>query len=249
MAALGLIAGLLTAVRMGRRSGIDPDRMWNLGIVAVIAGILGSKLLLIVNEWGYYSQHLKQLFSLSILQAGGVFSGGLLLSVFCCYLYAARYRMPKLKTADCFAPGIAIGHALGRLGCFAAGCCYGKPTNLPWGVVFKNPLANELVGTPLGVRLHPTQIYEFLAEALIFAALMKLFRHKSFDGEIAALYMFLYGTVRYFLEFLRGDPGRGELFGGIMSVTQFISILLVIGAGIMWVACSGRRSTAVRAAV
>jgi phosphatidylglycerol---prolipoprotein diacylglyceryl transferase len=243
LAALGLIVGLMVTVRLGRRSGIDPDQMWNLGIIAVLAGVVGSKLLLFVMDWDTYVRH----FSFSNLQAGGVFSGGLLLSILCCYLYARRVRMPKLKTADSFAPGIAIGHAIGRLGCFAAGCCYGKPTSLPWGVTFTNPLSYQLAGTPLNVRIHPTQIYEALAEGLIFVVLIMVFRRKSFDGQIAALYMFLYGIARYFLEFLRADPERGLMFGGVMTVTQFIAILLVIGGGIMWVACSNYHSRAVTA--
>jgi phosphatidylglycerol---prolipoprotein diacylglyceryl transferase len=243
LAALGLVLGLVITVRLGRRSGVDPDQMWNLGIIAVIAGIVGSKLLLFINDWDTYGRH----FTFSSLQAGGVFSGGLLLSILCCYLYARKTRMPKLKTADSFAPGIAMGHAIGRLGCFAAGCCYGKQTNLSWGVTFTNPLANQIAGTPLNVRLHPTQVYEALAEGLIFAVLITLFRRKSFDGQIAALYMFLYGIARYFLEFLRADPERGSMFGGVMTVTQFISILLVVGGAIMWVACSNYRSRAVAA--
>jgi len=247
LAALGLIVGLVVTVRLGRRSGVDPDQMWNLGIIAVLAGIIGSKVLLIINDWDTYGQHPREIFRLSTLQAGGVFSGGLLLSILCCYLYAVRHRMPKLKTADSFAPGIAIGHAIGRLGCFAAGCCYGKPTDLPWGVTYTNPLTHQLVGTPLNVRLHPTQIYEFLAESCIFIVLITLFRRKSFDGQIAALYMFLYGIARYFLEFVRADPERGSMFGGVMTVTQFISILLVIGGAIMWIACSNYHSRAVAA--
>ena len=247
LAALGLVLGLIITVRLGRRSGVDPDQMWNLGIIAVLAGIIGSKILLIINDWDYYSSHLREIFTPTTLQAGGVFSGGLLLSIVCCYLYAVRHKMPKLKTADSFAPGIALGHAIGRLGCFAAGCCYGKPTNLPWGVTFTNPLTHQLVGAPLNIPLHPTQIYEFLAEGIIFVVLMTLFRRKNFDGQIAAVYMFLYGIARYFLEFLRADPERGSMFGGVMTVTQFISILLVIGGGVMWVACSTYRSRAVAA--
>jgi phosphatidylglycerol---prolipoprotein diacylglyceryl transferase len=247
LAALGLIVGLMVAVHLGRRSRIDPEKMWNEGIIAVIAGVLGAKLLLIINDWSRYSKHPAEIFSLATLQAAGVFSGGLLLAILACYLYAVRAQMPKLKTADAFAPGIAIGHAFGRLGCFAAGCCYGKATNLPWGVTFKNPLANQLVGTPLGVSLHPTQLYEFLVEVIIFVLLMILFRRKSFDGQIAALYMFLYGIGRYFLEFVRDDPERGSMFGGIMTVTQFIAILLVIGGAVMWIACSNYHARTVSA--
>jgi phosphatidylglycerol:prolipoprotein diacylglycerol transferase len=210
--------------------------MWNMGLVAVVAGIVGSKLLYLFTTWQEHPNQPLNLFSLDTLQSGGVFSGGLLLSIAVCYWYAVRHHLPKLKTADSFAPGIAVGHAIGRLGCFAAGCCFGKPTTLPWGVTFTNPLA-QWAGTPLNIRLHPTQIYEFLAEGLIFLLLLWLFRHRAFEGQIAATYMFLYGIARYFLEFLRADPDRGSMFGGLMSATQFIALLLVIGGGVMWMLC------------
>jgi phosphatidylglycerol:prolipoprotein diacylglycerol transferase len=139
-----------------------------------------------------------------------------------------------LTTLDAFVPGIAFGHAVGRLGCFAAGCCYGKPTTMPWGVTFTNPLANSLVGTPLNVRMHPTQIYEFLAEMAVFAVVMWTWKHKKFSGQVFGTYAFLYGIARFWLEFYRDDPERGSVFGGLMTLTQLISIVLVIIGGIMW---------------
>ena len=104
-----------------------------------------------------------------------------------------------------------MGHAIGRLGCFAAGCCYGKPTDHFWGVTFTNPLAQELVGTPLGHALEPTQLFESAAELGIFFILTWMFRRKKFDGQIFGAYLFLYGIARFFIEFLRDDPGRGKL--------------------------------------
>jgi phosphatidylglycerol---prolipoprotein diacylglyceryl transferase len=181
LVASGLIIGLLVTVHLARRQGIDVDTMWNMGLVAILAGIVGSKLLYLFTTWQEHPGQPLNLFSLDTLQSGGVFSGGLLLSIGVCYWYAVRHHLPKLKTADSFAPGIAIGHAIGRLGCFAAGCCFGKPTTLPWGVTFTNPLANW-AGTPLGIRLHPTQISEFLAEFFIFLLLLWIFRHRSFEG-------------------------------------------------------------------
>src|SRR5260370_17129165 len=132
--------------------------------------------------------------------------------------------MPVFKTMDVFAPGLALGHAIGRLGCFAGGWCYGKPTRLPWGVTFTTPLAEKRVGTPLGVPLHPTQIYEFLVELCNFGLLVWLFRRKKFDGQIFGTYLFVYGVARYFLEFLRGDSDRGSVFNGLMTTTQLLPI-------------------------
>jgi len=139
-----------------------------------------------------------------------------------------------LRTCDVFAPGIALGHAFGRLGCFAAGCCWGKETHVPWAVKFTNPLANILVGTPLNVPLHPTQIYEFLVEIINFAILWWMLKHKRFEGQVIGAYLFLYGFARFFLEFLRADPERGSVFGGALTGVQLISVCLVIAGGILW---------------
>ncbi len=234
MAALGLVLGLSLNVRLAKREGLDGDKCWDLGILAILSGIVGAKILLLVQKWEHYSAHPREIFSWDTLQSGGVFYGGLVAALAVSLWYMRRNRLPLLKTCDVFAPGVALGHAVGRLGCFAAGCCYGKPTDLPWGVTFTSELAHRLVETPLGVPLHPTQIYEFLVELANFGVLMLIFRRRSFDGQVIGAYLFLYGFARYFLEFLRGDPGRGLLFNGAMTGTQFISILMVMAGGALW---------------
>lgn len=245
MAAIGLIAGLTINVRLAKREGLDPAKCWDLGILAILSGILGAKILFIANDWQHFRDHPWEVFSLETLQTGGVFYGGLVAAIAVSLWYMRRNHLPLLKTCDVFAPGVALGHAVGRLGCFAAGCCYGKPTALPWGVTFTNELANRLVGTPLDVPLHPTQIYESLVELANFGILMWLLRRRSFDGQVIGTYLFLYGFARYFLEFLRGDPGRGSLFHGAMTGTQFISILMVIAGGALWLRRERPRSPAV----
>lgn len=234
LAATGLLTGLFIAVRMARREGLDPDKVWNMGIWAVLAAILGAKLLLLTTAWQFYAAHPREIFTLTTLQAGGVWQGGLAGAILFSAFYLRRHRMPVLKTFDAFAPGIALGHAIGRLGCFAAGCCFGKETDLPWGVTFTDPLAYAYSRTPLGVPLHPTQLYEFVAELLFFGVLLWLARRKSFDGQMIGAYLFLYGFARYFFEFVRDDPDRGFVFGGVMTVTQVIALLMVIGGGALW---------------
>jgi phosphatidylglycerol:prolipoprotein diacylglycerol transferase len=124
-----------------------------------------------------------------------------------------------------FAPGIALGHVTGRLGCLAAGCCYGRATDLPWGITFTNPLAAANVGTPLGVALHPTQLYEAAAALLILIFLLATERKgRPFPGRTFWSYMFLYALSRYVIEIYRGDP-RGMIFG-VLSTSQFISVVL-----------------------
>jgi phosphatidylglycerol---prolipoprotein diacylglyceryl transferase len=245
VAALGLVLGLLLSVRLAKRDGLDEEKCWNLGVLTIFCGIVGAKLMLVVTDWSYYSRHFNEIFSFNMLQAGGVWYGGFLGGVGSGILYVRHHRLPILRTWDAFTPGISLGHALGRLGCFAAGCCYGKPTDAPWGVVFTDPDAHSLTGTPLGVRMHPTQIYEFLAEILIFVFLMFMIRRHerrgpeatalaSFPGQITGTYAFVYGIARYSLEYFRDDPQRGSVFGGLMSGTQLISVLLVILGGALW---------------
>jgi phosphatidylglycerol:prolipoprotein diacylglycerol transferase len=210
------------------------DDAWNFGIVVVLCGIIGAKVLYIINDWSTYAANPREIFSLDTLQAGGVFSGGLLAAFMGAAWYIRKHRMPALATCDAFAPGLALGHAFGRVGCFSAGCCFGKPTDHFWGVIFTNPLAYSISGTPLNVRLEPTQLFESAVELVIFVILTWLFSRKKFDGQIFGLYLMLYGIARYFLEFIRDDPGRGSVFGGIMSGTQLIAILLVLGGGVIW---------------
>ncbi|MBI2679300.1 MAG: prolipoprotein diacylglyceryl transferase [Candidatus Koribacter versatilis] len=254
LSALGLILGLLICVKLAKREGIDPDRAWNLGILSIVAAVLGSKLMLLVTDWSGVTAELPGIFTrqtfsallhgntqdrhaaaaLSLIQAGGVWYGGLLFGSLVAILYMWRHRLPVLKTFDAYAPGIAFGHIIGRIGCFAAGCCYGKPTDEPWGVTFTNPLAAYYSGTPLNVRIHPTQLYEAAANSVIFLVLLWLFRRKKFDGQVLGAYFFLYGVARYFLEFYRDDPERGSVFGGAMSVTQLIALCLVVTGGLLW---------------
>ena len=168
------------------------------------------------------------------LQAGGVFSGGLLAAFAAAAWYVWKHHMPALGTCDAFAPGLALGHAIGRVGCFAAGCCYGKETHHWWGVVFRNPLANSITGTPLNIPLEPTQLFESAVELANFFFLMWMLKRRKFDGQIFGAFLFIYGIARFFLEYLRDDPGRGSVFGGALTGTQLIAVGLVLAGGFIW---------------
>jgi phosphatidylglycerol:prolipoprotein diacylglycerol transferase len=205
-----------------KKWGLDPSRVLDLGIYIIIAALVGAKLLLLIVD---FDQFRNPGDLLNLARLGGVFYGGLLLAVGVAFWYIARHRMPFWTTCDVFAPGIALGHVTGRLGCLAAGCCYGKPTDVPWAVVFTNPLAAANVGTPLGIPLHPTQIYEAGAALIILVALLATeHRGRRFAGRTFWAYMFLYAVSRYIIEIYRGDP-RGTVFG-ILSTSQFISVVL-----------------------
>ena len=248
LVSLGVLIGLWVSVRNSEKQGINAEHAWNFGILVVLSGILGAKILYIINDWGYYTAHPGEIFSFGTLQAGGVFSGGLIAAFAAAAWYIRKNRMPALRTCDAFAPGLALGHSIGRIGCFAAGCCYGKPTSHFWGVTFNNPLAQTWVGTPLGVALEPTQLFESAVELANFFILMWMLKRKRFDGQVFGAYLFLYGVARYFLEFIRDDPGRGSVFGGVMTGTQLISIGLVITGGLIWWLRPGLKAVPAQAA-
>ena len=221
--AASYLLGLWLAMRRAKRWGLDPNRVLDLGIYIIIAALVGAKLLLLVVDFEQFSRSAADL--LSLARSGGVFYGGLILAVIVAFWYIARHRMPLWTTCDVFAPGIALGHVTGRLGCLAAGCCYGRPTDLPWGLTFTSPLAAANVGTPLGIPLHPTQVYEAGAELLILGFLLATERRgRPFGGRTFWSYMFLYAVSRYIIEIYRGDP-RGMVFDAV-STSQFISLLL-----------------------
>lgn len=230
LTAIGFISGIWLAAHYAEKEGIRRDRVWDLGLIIIIAALVGAKVFMIISDYNYYANNPREIFSLSTLQSGGVFFGGLIFSLIATAWYFRRKNLPGWKVADLFAPGIALGHAIGRLGCFTAGCCYGKPTGVPWAVKFTNPFAHATVGVPLNVPLHPTQLYEALAEFLIFLILLSFRKRKSYDGQVILLYLVLYPLARFVIEFYRGDPDRGSVFHGLLSMSQFIGILVALAA-------------------
>ncbi|MBA2502037.1 MAG: prolipoprotein diacylglyceryl transferase [Pyrinomonadaceae bacterium] len=234
--AAAFLLALLVAARLGARDGLKRERIYDLGLWMLLASIIGSKLLLLVVEPAYRADPL-QLLSLDFLRSGGVFYGGFLGAVATGYILARRYQLPWWTTADAFAPGIALGQAIGRQGCFAAGCCWGKPTNLPWGVEFTE-LGHAVTGVPLGVHLHPTQLYESFAALAIFFFLLWLHRRKRFGGQVILAYGVLYALTRFTIEFFRDDP-RGDILGLTtvthLSTSQIISLLVGLFALILFI--------------
>jgi phosphatidylglycerol:prolipoprotein diacylglycerol transferase len=226
LVALAFLVALSVIARLAKRAGLNSDAVVNLGIVCGLSAIVGAKILMYLVDIPYYVQNPGEIFSLSSLQAGGVFYGGLIGALIAAVVYMRRQHLPALPTADIFAPGIALGHGIGRLGCLAAGCCWGKPTTLPWGVTFTNPVAHDLVGVPLDIKLHPTQLYESAAEFVIFGILYWRIRRRHAPGAIISLYLILYSTVRFLVEFVRDHPGEPNPFGGPLNTSQWISLAL-----------------------
>src|SRR5690242_5394405 len=243
LVAIGFLTALWITLRLARRAGLPAEPITNLAIYCALAGLIGAKLFMILFDFNEYWNNPRSTFSLGTLQAAGVYQGGLLLAVITAIVYMRRNHLPALETCDVFAPGIAAGHAIGRIGCFAAGCCWGTECRLPWAVTFKNPEAARLVGVPLGVPLHPTQLYESFAEALIFWFLYRRIYKPHATGEIIGLYLVLYSTVRFLVEFVRYHE-QGLYFG--LSLTQWIS-LVSLAAG-LWILISRRQAPKLAAA-
>src|SRR5438128_1534146 len=237
--AAAYLLGLQLAMVRARARGLDQTRVLDLGIYIIISALIGAKLLLLVTDFRSFADNPRAL--LDLARSGGVFYGGLILAVIVALWYIRRIGLPLWTTCDVFAPGIALGHVVGRFGCFFAGCCYGKPTTVPWAITFTDPFAAANTGTPLNVPLHPTQLYEAGAEALILVVLLATERRgRSFPGRTFWLYMLLYAISRFILEFYRGDD-RGTV--GMFSTSQFISIVLAPLAIVMLVYLSRQTPT------
>jgi phosphatidylglycerol:prolipoprotein diacylglycerol transferase len=154
-----------------------------------------------------------------------VFYGGLIAAIVVCIYQLRKHRLPLWTSGDLFAPGIALGYMVGRLGCLLAGCCYGKPTDVAWAITFTDPVANLNVGTPLNVPLHPTQLYESLAGLVIFLVLVVFERRgRAFAGRTFWLFVLFYSVSRFVIEFFRGDD-RGMPLEWL-STSQLISLIL-----------------------
>ncbi|MEZ5424837.1 MAG: prolipoprotein diacylglyceryl transferase [Pyrinomonadaceae bacterium] len=230
--AVGLLLALFAAAQLAKRDGLPKERIYDLGLWTIIGGLLGSKILMIFTEENV------NVFSLDFLRSGGVYFGGFLGGVAALIFLIRWYKLPFWKVADAFAPGVALGQFFGRQGCFSAGCCWGKPTDLPWAVHFTEA-AHEHTGVPIyygdgsSVYLHPTQLYESFAMLIVFGILVYLHRKKRFDGQVFIAYAIIYSIIRFSIEFVRDDP-RGDLFGLTtltgLSTSQMISLLVAVGA-------------------
>ncbi len=245
------LIAILVARRLAQREGIDGEVIVDMGVYIILAALVGAKILLLVVDWEVYSRQFRTLategggavgqalgflgstgayigslaqMGMSLLQAGGVFYGGFTAGILATFWYTRRYQLVVWKVADISAPAVAIGHGIGRLGCFAAGCCYGIATDLPWGVTFTDTYSGSLVGVPLNIPLHPTQLYEATTNLVLGGFLIWMLRRKQYDGQIFWSYVLAYAALRFFHEFLRADP-RGFLFGGALSTSQFIAIV------------------------
>jgi len=236
LVATAFIAATAVAARRAQREGIHPDRIYDLGLYALVAAIVGSRLLYVITQWSYYAAHPLDAFK--IWQGGLVFYGGLLLGIPVVIGYLRRHGLPVWQVGDILAPSVALGQSIGRVGCFAAGCDFGTETDVPWAVTFTHPESLAKLGVPL----HPTQLYESAVLLLLFFGLSWLLRRRRFHGQVFWTYIGSYAVLRFFLEFFRGDVDRGFVIEPWLSTSQFIGLLLLPVAVVMYRRLGSRKA-------
>ncbi|BDR74419.1 prolipoprotein diacylglyceryl transferase [Clostridium tetani] len=217
MIALGILAAVILLDKRSKKRGYNEDHIFNMAIVGITGGILGGKLLYIIVD-------IKNIIDnpeiLKDLGNGFVIYGAIIGGAISVYLYCKKKNWDVLKMLDLVVPSVALAQGFGRIGCFLAGCCYGKPTKLPIGVMFTNsPFA------PSNIHLHPTQIYSSIFDFLLAFFLLWYSRKAEKSGRVFSLYVIIYGVGRVIVEFLRGDP-RGNV--SMLSTSQFISLFTII---------------------
>ncbi|HXG68416.1 MAG TPA: prolipoprotein diacylglyceryl transferase [Blastocatellia bacterium] len=228
--AIAFMLALWMTARLAERDGLPKGKIYDLGLYILAASLVGSKVLMIITEWDTYRGDWGRILSFDLLRSGGVYFGGFLTALLVSVILMRVWHLPWLKTTDAFAPGVALGHAIGRIGCFSAGCCWGKPTTSWIGVKFTEK-GHELTGVPIDVHLVPTQLIEAAANFAIFGLLLWLRKRRAFDGQIIFTYLIVYSVARFTIEFWRDDP-RGEWLG--LSTSQLIAVILfALGLGLM----------------
>jgi phosphatidylglycerol:prolipoprotein diacylglycerol transferase len=228
LVAAGFLVGIAVAAHRAKDEGLRREQTTDLGVWLIVTGMLGGKLFHVIFFWdefitGWRAEGIRS------LREGFVFYGGFILASLAAVAYTRINRLPFWKFADVFAPALALGHAIGRLGCFFNGCCFGKACTLPWGVRFPAPHFAH------GYPVHPTQLYEAAGNLAIFIGLTAFYRHKRFDGQIWWLYVLSYGVLRFVVEFFRGDYDIYYL--GVFTIAHFIAALMIIVATLAMIRC------------
>jgi phosphatidylglycerol:prolipoprotein diacylglycerol transferase len=230
---MGFLAGLGFALREARQQGLDTQPILDLAFYLILSAIIGSRLFYVLTNFDSYRHNPLDI--LKVWQGGLTFFGGLMLSLSVGIIYMKRRRMAVWKTFDLFAPALALGDFLGRIGCFFAGCCYGRECSYPWAVTFTDPQSLARIGA----ALHPTQLYSAFASLVTFLLLWDWSSRKRFDGQLALLWVFFYSFFRLIIEYFRGDP-RGYLVLGTFAVSQVIAAVLVIASLIILAALKNK---------
>jgi phosphatidylglycerol:prolipoprotein diacylglycerol transferase len=240
------VVGLWNVRLRGNRSGMDGSRLSDFGLWLIIWAIVGAKVLLVAVDLPAYLSDPGSI--LRALRSGGVFLGGFAGALVAAIVLLRRYELPPLATFDVIAPSLALGQAIGRVGCLLAGCCWGASCDLPWAITYTGPVAANLA-TPLGEPLHPFPAYAALVNFGIYRLLAGLHERRPPPGRVWATYLVLYGSLRFLLEWTRGDETRGFVFGGALSTSQLIALVLVVAGSVLhyWIGRQGASPRPARA--
>ena len=220
MMAMGVAFALWFIFVQAKKHDLPASKIIDMAFYTIIISLIGAKLILFIGNFSYYTHYWREL--LSLARSGGVFQGGLTFGILFALWYFRRHKIPTWKAADIVGSALALGHGFGRIGCFSAGCCFGRESSVPWGVTFKSEYAHNLTGIPLGIPLHPTQLYESALNFLNFFVLFLILKKKRFDGQVFSFYIINYSIIRYFVEFFRGDhPSKAFL---IRNPSPYLSL-------------------------
>ncbi|MEG2353762.1 MAG: prolipoprotein diacylglyceryl transferase [Clostridium sp.] len=223
MIAIGIIAAIILLDKRRASYGYDEDKIWNMTIITILSGLLGGKLLYIVTD---FKELIGRPLTLENMGYGFVIYGAIISGTIVIWMYCRKQKWDTLNVLDLVIPSIPLAQGFGRIGCLLAGCCYGGPTTLPFGIEFKNsPFVDA------GVHRHPTQIYSAIFGFCLAAFLIWYDKNKEHkDGQLVGLYFIIYSIGRFIVEYLRVDP-RGNI--GMLSTSQFIAIFtLIFGIGL-----------------
>ncbi len=237
LVAFGMLVGLWTASRRARLAGIAPEAVFDIGPWLIVGGILGARILYVVSYWNesFAGQPFYEVF---MIQKGGlVFYGGLIGAIAGGLIYLRLKKLPVWTMADILSPSIALGYVFGRMGCLMNGCCFGKPCEVPWGIVFpkdsppwEHQLSSGLItANSAALPVHPTEIYDSVLNLFFYLFLAWLFRRRKFEGEVFVAYLIGYAILRSFVEYFRGDYTPVHVHGGWLTPGQLISILIILG--------------------
>lgn len=225
MIAIGFLVAVAVIKRLAIRSRLPVDPILDLTFWGLMVGFLGARIVFVITRWSFFVEDPISIFK--VWEGGLVFFGGPLAVVPFAIGFMKKKKLPAWKTADILVPGLSIAHVFGRFGCVAAGCCYGKPTGTDYGI----RLHSDLVEVALrGIPLHPVQLYEAGAVFILFLGLLYVYQKRAFDGQVVLTYFMAYPVIRSIVEIYRGDTIRGFVIEDVLSTSQFISILIFLGA-------------------
>jgi phosphatidylglycerol---prolipoprotein diacylglyceryl transferase len=253
MIVLGMFAGLAITRHLARRLNLSPDLFYDMAFFVLLAGFLGARLLFILVNFDLFIQ---APLSLIFAREGFVFLGGFAAAIVVAVFFVRLNKLPTWDVGDIAGPSLALGHGIGRIGCLLAGCCYGRPVGESLGFLgISFPHVHKHTGETFlsfawadhvdaglippdaarSLPVYPTQLFESVANGLIFIALMLLWRRRAFSGQIFASYLLLYGAARFLIEYFRGDFGRGVWFDGLLSTSQILSLISIAAGAALWI--------------